>query len=146
MGKKLDVDGWTVNDVMDLYVADELCVDQRYQRKLVWNLSDKALFIDSLLKTFPIPNIMMVEYKEEDTDYSGYGIIDGLQRINALISFMIGEFPISIDGENGYFDINSATGTLELQQQGKLQQKEPVLSRQLCIDFRKYKLPIISTS
>ncbi len=35
MGKKLDVDGWTINDIMDLYKEDALFVDQRYQRKLV---------------------------------------------------------------------------------------------------------------
>lgn len=35
MGKKLDVDGWTINDIMDLYKEDTLFVDQRYQRKLV---------------------------------------------------------------------------------------------------------------
>ena len=35
MGKKLDVDGWTINDIMDLYKEDALFVDQRYQRRLV---------------------------------------------------------------------------------------------------------------
>lgn len=144
MGKKLDVDGWTVNDIMDLYGKGELCVDQRYQRKLVWDLNDKTLFIDSLMKSFPIPNIMMVEYEDESS--VKYGIIDGLQRINAIISFMLGEFPVEVNGMVGYFDINSATGTFDLSQEGKLTQKQPVLDRQLCIKFRSYKLPIIATS
>ena len=144
MGKKLDVDGWTVNDIMELYRNDALHVDQRYQRKLVWSLEDKVKFIDSLMKAFPIPNIMMVEYGDEEE--TTYGIIDGLQRINAIISFMLGEFPIDVNGKTGYFDINSATGIFDLFQEGKLKQKEPILDRQVCIDFRKYKLPIISTS
>ena len=86
MGKKIDVDGWTINDILEAYIENELYVDQRYQRKLVWSLEDKILFIDSLINKFPIPNIMMVEY-EGSENKSTYGIIDGLQRVNAIISF-----------------------------------------------------------
>ncbi len=145
MGKKLAVDDWTINDILELYVANGLFVDQKYQRKLVWSLDDKVLFIDSLMKKFPIPNIMMVEYSEND-DVITYGIIDGLQRINAIISFMLGEFPITVNGKKGYFDITATPGTFDLQQEGRLVQKQPVLEKQICIDFRGYKLPIISTS
>ena len=145
MGKKLDVDGWTINDIMELYKKNELFVNQRYQRKLVWSLEDKILFIDSLMKAFPIPNIMMAEYNGKEGNTT-YGIIDGLQRINAIISFMLGEFPISINGKIGYFNINCATGTFDLFQEGKLSQRDPVLDRQICTEFRGYKLPIISTS
>ena len=66
MEKKLAVDDWTINDILELYVSNRLFVDQKYQRKLVWSLSDKELFIDSLIKKFPIPNIMMVEYNENE--------------------------------------------------------------------------------
>ena len=145
MGKKLDVDDWTVNDILESYIANELFVDQRYQRKLVWSLEDKVLFIDSLMKKFPIPNIMMVDYGESE-GVTTYGIIDGLQRVNAIISFMLGDFPIKVNGKYGYFNINAAPGTFDLQQEGKLEQREPVLDKQICIDFRGYKLPIISTS
>ena len=61
MGRKIDVDGWTINDILEAYIENELYVDQRYQRKLVWSLEDKVLFIDSIINKFPIPNIMMVE-------------------------------------------------------------------------------------
>lgn len=145
MGRMLDVDGWTINDILESYIANKLFVDQRYQRKLVWSLEDKALFIDSLMKKFPIPNIMMVEYCEND-DVITYGIIDGLQRINAIISFMLGEFPIKVDGKEGYFNLNAAPDTFDLQQDGKIVQKEPILDKQICIEFRGYKLPVISTS
>ena len=145
MGKKLDVDGWTINDILEAYIGNELYVDQRYQRKLVWSIEDKALFIDSLIHKFPIPNIMMVKYEESDSK-STYGIIDGLQRVNAIISFMLGEFPVKVGGKIGYFNMNAAPGTFDLLQEGKIVQKEPVLEKHICTDFRGYKLPIISTS
>lgn len=145
MGKKIDVDGWTINDILEAYIENELYVDQRYQRKLVWSLEDKVLFIDSLINKFPIPNIMMVEY-EGSENKSTYGIIDDLQRVNAIISFMLGEFPVKVCGKAGYFNINAAPGTFDLLQEGKIVQKKPVLEKQICTDFRGYKLPIISTS
>lgn len=145
MGKKIDVDGWTINDILESYIRKELYVDQRYQRKLVWSVEDKVLFIDSLINKFPIPNIMVVEY-EGSENKSTYGIIDGLQRINAIISFMFGEFPVKINEEIGYFDATAAPGTFDLLQEKKIIQKEPVLDKEVCKDFRGYKLPIISTS
>ena len=131
MGKKLDVDGWTINDILEAYIGNELYVDQRYQRKLVWSIEDKALFIDSLIHKFPIPNIMMVKYEESDSK-STYGIIDGLQRVNAIISFMLGEFPVKVGGKMGYFNMNAAPGTFDLLQEGKIVQKEPVLEKHIC--------------
>lgn len=145
MGRKIDVDGWTINDILESYVRNELFVDQRYQRKLVWSVEDKVLFIDSLINKFPIPNIMMVEY-EDSENKSTYGIIDGLQRINAIISFMLGEFSIKINGNVGYFDVTAAPATFDLLQDKVIIQKEPVLDKEICKDFRGYKLPIISTS
>ena len=85
---------------------------------------------------------MMVEYDEEGTENSTYGIIDGLQRVNAIVSFMLGEFPVYVNGVKGYFDIKCASATFDLSQEGKLKQKEPVLDRNVCINFRKYKLPV----
>lgn len=111
----------------------------------MWSIEDKALFIDSLMNKFPIPNIMMVKY-EESENKSTYGIIDGLQRVNAIISFMLGEFPVKVGGKMGYFNMNAAPGTFDLLQEGKIVQKEPVLEKQICTEFRGYKLPIISTS
>lgn len=144
MGKKLAVDGWTVNEIMELYVSNKIFVDQKYQRKLVWSLRDKQLFIDSLIKKFPIPNIMMVEYSKNEEN--SYGIIDGLQRVNAIVSFMLGEFSIDVNGEKGYFNVTATPVTFDLYQEGKLIQKEPVLDKQICVEFRGYKLPIIATS
>ena len=106
---------------------NRLFVDQKYQRKLVWSLSDKELFIDSLIKKFPIPNIMMVEYNENEK--ITYGIIDGLQRINAIISFMLEEFPIVVNGKSGYFD-KGKPSTFDLQQRETLQ-KVSVLDKQI---------------
>ena len=66
MGKKIDVDGWTINDILEAYIENELYVDQRYQRKLVWSLEDKVLFIDSFGAWTKIQHTVV---RYSDTDY-----------------------------------------------------------------------------
>ncbi|GMM14864.1 hypothetical protein LABF186_19830 [Lactobacillus amylovorus subsp. animalium] len=56
----------------------------RYQRnELVWDERRQARFIESLLLGYPIPMLFLA-----DTDEGKLEIVDGLQRISTLVSFM----------------------------------------------------------
>ncbi|CAM3776885.1 DUF262 domain-containing protein [Castellaniella denitrificans] len=81
-----------------MYREDKLFVNRRYQRKLVWTLEEKQRLIESIMKRYPIPAILIAERKSGD----GYEIIDGLQRLHAIVSFIETGFS-TLDGE--YFDI-----------------------------------------
>lgn len=83
--------GWFSND--------KLIVNRRYQRKLVWTLEEKQRLIESILKKYPIPAVLVAE--REGTPGS-YEIIDGLQRLHAIFSFIECSFP-TLDGR--YFDV-----------------------------------------
>lgn len=67
------------------YRDGRLVVNRRYQRKLVWTLEEKQKLVDSILSEFPVPAIILAE-REGETER--YEIIDGLQRLNALMSFV----------------------------------------------------------
>ena len=79
------------------------------QRDLVWTKSQKQLLIDSLFKDYDIPKI----YFEDITTEEGkaFNVIDGQQRINAILSFLKDDFAMpkdsdEVDGEavaNKYF-------------------------------------------
>lgn len=144
---KLDVDGWTINDLLEYYDDEKILVDQRYQRKLVWSLKDKAYFIDSIINNYPIPTIMMVEYVGKNEEDTKYGIIDGLQRINSVISFLLGEFKVNIEGKEGYFNFTCSRATFSMLQEGILEPQEPslTLEKSFCDNFLKKKLPIVTT-
>ena len=43
---KLDVKGWSVESLYILMWKNQMFVNRRYQRKLVWNLEENQLFID----------------------------------------------------------------------------------------------------
>ncbi len=81
-----------------MYREDKLFVNRRYQRKLVWTLEEKQRLIESIMKRYPIPAILIAERKLGD----GYEIIDGLQRLHAIVSFIENGFA-TLDGT--FFDI-----------------------------------------
>lgn len=89
----------SVQSVYGWHASERLFVNRRYQRKLVWTLEEKQKLVESILKKYPIPAILLAE---KDDDPGHFEIIDGLQRLNAIISFIEGAFPMN-DGR--YFSI-----------------------------------------
>lgn len=144
---KLDVRGKTINQIARYYFDEEIFVNRRYQRKLVWTLEEKRLFIDSLINRFPTPAIMLNAYEEriDDNVFQIYEIIDGLQRLDAIFSFIKGDFGIAISEECDlqYFDLAHIPSAGKYLRNGKLKQKEPVLPRSVCEEFVDCELPVI---
>ena len=53
-----------------------------YQRRITWDNKKRSKLIESLIINIPIPPIFLYEY-----DYDKYEVMDGLQRITAIIDF-----------------------------------------------------------
>lgn len=66
-----------------------------YQRGKVWTLYQKQLLIDSLLRGIDIPKIYFDVNQEAGEDK--YEVVDGQQRISAIIEFLNGEFKLNIE-------------------------------------------------
>jgi Protein of unknown function DUF262. len=145
VSEKLDVKGKTINQIARWYFNDELFVNRRYQRKLVWSLDEKKLFIDSIINKFPTPSIMINDFHEKigEKEYQRYEIIDGLQRLNAIFSFIAGEFGIEYDNEIKYFDISHIPSAGILRKSGRWEDHENLLPDDICADFADSELPII---
>ncbi|EFQ64580.1 hypothetical protein PFWH6_1197 [Pseudomonas fluorescens WH6] len=75
----------TIQSLYAMYSDNLLHVNRRYQRKLVWTLEEKQKLIESILKKYPIPAILIAEREESPGTYE---IIDGLQRLHAIMSFI----------------------------------------------------------
>lgn len=68
-----------------------------FQRSLVWPEAKQRDLVASILKGFPLGALLLVEYPAKKqiqlpngrtVDASNYGIIDGLQRTNAIVSHL----------------------------------------------------------
>ena len=67
-----------------------------YQRGPVWSLSNKQLFIDSILRGFDIPKFYLRKISGEKYVWE---VIDGQQRLRAIWGFLGNEFPVSEDAD-----------------------------------------------
>ena len=91
----------SIQSLYSMYREGKLYVNRRYQRKLVWTLIEKQKLIESIIKKYPIPAILIAE---RDNESGTYEIIDGLQRLQAMLSYIETSFA-GLD--NKYFDVNS---------------------------------------
>ncbi len=85
----------SIQSIYAWYGEDKLFVNRRYQRKLVWTLEEKQRLVESILKKYPVPAILIAERESVPGTYE---IIDGLQRLHAIVSFVETSFA-TLDGK-----------------------------------------------
>ncbi|MBN1508483.1 MAG: DUF262 domain-containing protein [Sedimentisphaerales bacterium] len=121
------------------YREGNLLVNRRYQRKLVWSVDEKRRLIDSIVRGYPIPLILLAE-RPSVHGKGRYEIVDGIQRFNAIFTFIENAF----DYEGKYFDINEFTRAKQAAKDGAF---EPVagkrmLTPQECANILDYQLAV----
>jgi hypothetical protein len=93
----------SIQEAYKIFREQGFVVNRRYQRKLVWTEAEKIHLIDSILKNYPIPLILLAQRRSGTGGQ--YEIIDGMQRLHAIFSFIENSFAIN----QKYFDINELT-------------------------------------
>lgn len=136
MAKQPIINGKVVERSYEDYKNNQYLVNRRYQRKLIWELDEKQAFIGSLANGYPVPLFLFAKCIYKGVDRSE--IIDGMQRLNAIFSFVENDYPSS-NGE--YFDLSTTALTKDLLDKHVLEQREPVLNRDTCVRIASYELP-----
>ena len=72
------------------YSGNKMFIIPEYQRNSIWMPVDKSLFIESILLGLPIPFLFFCERNDGTTE-----IVDGVQRITTLYSFINNELRLS---------------------------------------------------
>lgn len=132
----LSIRNESVQRIFNFYKGDLFLVNRRYQRKLIWTIDEKQKFIDSLVIGLPVPLILLAE--TTNNGQATFEIIDGMQRLNAITSFIEGEFTY----DNAYFDLNTMVESKSLLDGGHLVQNTPVIPRATCERIASYVLPL----
>lgn len=94
---ELDSQPKSIQSLYVWYSEGKLSVNRRYQRKLVWTLEEKQRLVESLMKKYPVPAVLLAERPD-----GGYEIIDGLQRLYSIVSFIETGFTTL---DHRYFDV-----------------------------------------
>jgi hypothetical protein len=132
---ELSVRSESIQRLYDLYVNDRFRVNRRYQRKLVWTVDEKQRLIDSIAKDLPIPLFLVAEMPDAD---GAYELIDGMQRLNAMFSFLENEFGLNDE----YFDLEALADTKLRKDSGDLVQRTPILSRSQAVSIANYSVAL----
>ena len=91
---------WTVQDVVNLIKLNPATLETlptttiklniEYQRGVIYSAEKQAAVIESILKDFAIPSIVLWENEEDNT----YDVIDGKQRLTSIFMFLSGNLQI----------------------------------------------------
>lgn len=76
------------------YKNHTLRLDPRYQRNPIWSIGQKCFLIDSLISGCPIPQVYINIMSEGvgSTRKMYYEVVDGQQRLRAILEFMRDEY------------------------------------------------------
>lgn len=132
----LSIKGESIQSLYGSYLARIFWVNRRYQRKLVWTIEEKRSFLDSIINGYPVPLVLLAEVTAEKG--RKLEIIDGMQRLNAIMSFIDQEFEI----EGKYFDLDTMADTKLLKDNGEIKQKSDILDRKVCANIVRYQIPL----
>lgn len=97
---------WTVQKLYSQVQTGKATSENEIQRGVVWGISQKSLFIHSLILNYPIPTLYA-----EKIGRNQFSIIDGKQRTTTICDFIDGKFalkdiPIIVDDEDMETDLN----------------------------------------
>lgn len=130
----------SVQEAYRSYRSESFKVNRLYQRKLVWTQNEKEKLIDSILQGYPVPLFLLAQL-DGDKKSKLYEILDGLQRLNSIFSFIENRF--SIDGK--YFDVEQLSRANNLAEKGvftPVKDKTKLLSPEKCANVLDYQLAV----
>lgn len=94
-----------ISDIRDWSKTGRLELRPPFQRREVWSASARIMLMDTILRNIPMPKIFLACTIREGNTYRV--VIDGQQRISAILAFLRGEFsldiPYSGDEHGKYF-------------------------------------------
>lgn len=85
--ERVDYQSLVIQDIINLKRQEELNLNPWYQRRSVWNDNQKSYLINTLFARKPIPTIYIRHTIDLDKGKSIKEVVDGQQRIRAIISF-----------------------------------------------------------
>lgn len=83
----------------------QLEMKPQFQRNLVWTDKQKSFLIDTILNSFPVPELYMQDVVNADGTKK-FIVVDGQQRITACLQFVNNEFEINGKDTPSYAELS----------------------------------------
>ncbi|MBI4323904.1 MAG: DUF262 domain-containing protein [Chloroflexi bacterium] len=112
-----------VAKLIDAFIAGSLLRNPEYQRGEAWREHQKAAFVDSLFRAYPLPALFFFVIESaglEDKPVKKFEIVDGQQRLIALRDFKIGKFALLEVGDHSKLKLPRSVRQMPAPWAGKL--------------------------
>lgn len=73
----------------------QLILQPKFQRRAAWQAAARSYLIDTLVRGLPIPKIYLRKIINPKTKLMAYEVVDGQQRLRAILDFCAGELVLS---------------------------------------------------
>lgn len=103
---KIQKQTWSISEIYQKIKSDKLILDPSYQREVIWDKYKQTAFIESLYMGIMIPPIYVVEIPGEDVlSENSYEVVDGKQRLTAVMNFITGDLKLDSASLEYFADI-----------------------------------------
>lgn len=89
---RVDYESIIIQDLANYFKVGELKLDPWYQRRSVWTPPQRAYLINTIFVKKPVPTIYIRHYLDIEKEKSIKEIVDGQQRIRAVLGYLADEF------------------------------------------------------
>ena len=96
---------YKVNDFLSWQMDGSLVLNPPFQRRPVWTPQQKSYFMDTILRGFPIPVVVLRDTLNLDRLRSIKEVVDGQQRLRTLFTFIDSDCLRDFDSETESFNI-----------------------------------------
>ena len=81
-----------ISNLVRLEKTGRLVIQPKFQRRAVWAQEAKSFLVDTIIRAIPMPKIYVRELRSGGQ--STFEVVDGQQRLGAILGFVSGVFPI----------------------------------------------------
>jgi hypothetical protein len=87
---------YTIADVLKWFEDGELILNPDFQRGPVWLPQARTYFIDSILRGYPIPKLLIRTQVDRDNRRTIRDVVDGQQRLRTIFDFVANRFALGV--------------------------------------------------
>lgn len=91
--KKFDTRTYNVSDFVEWESRNQLELSPDFQRRSVWSQKAKSYLVDTIIRGKPIPKLLLTQEIQDRRNVRV--VVDGQQRLRAILEYVEGGFPIS---------------------------------------------------